>query len=201
MPAARAMRNIDPNAISAGALFLALLTGVTAYYSYDHWQILLPLTAMLVLLSGYLDAVDGKVARLAGKASKRGDFIDHVFDRYADIFMIVGVAVSGWCNIYLGMAALIGVLMTSYMGTQAQALGIGRMYAGLLGRADRIVLMFLVPLVQLMSIGLFGVWQLDLIIVKVSWFEIMMIWFAAIGNLTAIQRAAYTWKALGEAQK
>lgn len=201
MPAAQAMRNIDPNLISAGALALAVLTGITAYYSYHEWQILLPLTAILVLLSGYLDAVDGKVARLAGKASKRGDFIDHVFDRYADIFMIFGVAVSGWCNIYLGFVALIGVLMTSYMGTQAQALGIGRMYAGLLGRADRIVLMFLVPLVQLISIWIFGVWQLDLVVIKVSWFEVMMIWFAVIGNLTAIQRAAFTWKALGEAEK
>jgi archaetidylinositol phosphate synthase len=198
MPAAKAMRNIDPNTISAGALLLAVLTGIAAYYSYTEWQLLLPATAILVLLSGYLDAVDGKVARLAGKTSKRGDFIDHVYDRYADIFMIGGVAISGWCNIYLGLLALIGVLMTSYMGTQAQALGIGRMYAGLLGRADRIVLMFLVPIIQLISIGVFGVWQLDLVVAKLSWFEIMMLWFAVIGNLTAIQRALYTWKMLGE---
>ncbi|OPY34817.1 MAG: Archaetidylinositol phosphate synthase [Methanomassiliicoccales archaeon PtaU1.Bin124] len=198
MPAARAMQNIDPNVISAGALVLAFLSGVTVYYGYWHWQLLLPATALLVLLSGYLDAVDGKVARLAGKACKRGDFIDHVFDRYADILMIGAVAISGWCNIYLGMLALIGVLMTSYMGTQAQALGIGRMYAGLLGRADRIVLMFVVPLIQFLSIWLFDVWSLDLVIVKLTWFEVMMLWFALIGNLTAVQRALYTWKALGQ---
>jgi archaetidylinositol phosphate synthase len=154
-----------------------------------------------VILSGYLDAVDGMVARIAGKAGKRGDFIDHVFDRYADIFMIGGVAISGWCNIYIGLLALLGVLMTSYMGTQAQALGIGRMYAGLLGRADRIVLMFIVPLLQLAMTAITGERSFEIGPIELTLFEVMMLWFAVIGNLTAIQRAAYTWKALGETEK
>jgi archaetidylinositol phosphate synthase len=202
MPVARAMRNVDPNMISLAALLLAVLTGITVFFSYEHyWQVLLPATSILVLLSGYLDALDGKVARLAGKEGKRGDFIDHVFDRYADIFMIGGVAISGWCNIYLGLLALIGVLMTSYMGTQAQALGIGRMYSGLLGRADRIVLMLVVPLLQMVMIAATGVWAINFGPISLSLFELMMIWFALIGNLTAIQRALYTWKALGETEK
>jgi archaetidylinositol phosphate synthase len=202
LPAARAMRNIDPNVISLAALLLAVLTGITVFFSHDnYWQVLLPATSILVLTSGYLDAVDGKVARLAGKEGKRGDFIDHVFDRYADIFMIGGVAISGWCNIYIGLLALIGVLMTSYMGTQAQALGIGRMYSGLLGRADRIVLMLIVPLLQLMMIATTGVWAISIGPISLSLFELMMIWFALIGNLTAIQRGMYIWKALGEADK
>jgi archaetidylinositol phosphate synthase len=140
--------------------------------------------------------LDGKVARLAGKSGKRGDFIDHVFDRYADIFMIGGVVVSSWCNVYLGILALLGVLMTSYMGTQAQALGIGRMYAGLLGRADRIVLMFLVPLVQWGYVLITGDKFVDLGWVQFSIFEIMMVWFALVGNLTVVQRGIATWKEL-----
>ena len=130
MPAANALKGVDPNLISVIALVLALVVGILTYYSFEDWELLLPIISILVLVSGFLDAMDGKVARLAGKAGKRGDFIDHVFDRYADIFMIGGVVVSSWCNIYLGILALLGVLMTSYMGTQAQALGIGRMYAG-----------------------------------------------------------------------
>jgi len=197
MPAANALKNVDPNMISFGALVLAFMTGVAAYYSYESWELLLPCTAVLVILSGYLDAIDGKVARIAGKASKRGDFIDHVFDRYADIFMIGGVAISGWCNIYLGILALLGVLMTSYMGTQAQALGIGRMYAGLLGRADRIVLMFFAPIFQLIFTLVTGDRTFELLGVDISIFEIMMAWFAIVGNITAIQRAKSTWDALG----
>jgi archaetidylinositol phosphate synthase len=32
--------------------------------------------------------------------------------------------------------------------------------------------------------------------VKLSAFELMMLWFAVVGNLTAIQRARGTWKEL-----
>ena len=38
--------------------------------------------------------------------------------------------------------------MLSYMGTQAQAIGAGRDYAGLLGRADRLVVLIMVPIIQ-----------------------------------------------------
>jgi archaetidylinositol phosphate synthase len=196
MPAANALKGVDPNLISVVALVLALVVGILTYYSFEDWELLLPIISILVLVSGFLDALDGKVARLAGKAGKRGDFIDHVFDRYADIFMIGGVVVSSWCNVYLGILALLGVLMTSYMGTQAQALGIGRMYAGLLGRADRIVLMFLVPLVQWGYVLITGEKFVDLGWVQFSMFEIMMVWFALVGNLTVVQRGIATWKEL-----
>jgi archaetidylinositol phosphate synthase len=196
MPAANAMKSVDPNAISVMALILAFAVGVLTYYSFNDWSLLLPIISILVIVSGFLDALDGKVARLVGKTGKRGDFIDHVFDRYADIFMIGGVVVSAWCNIYLGIVALLGVLMTSYMGTQAQALGIGRMYAGFLGRADRIVLMFLVPLLQWGYTMITGDKFIDLGWVEFSMFEVMMLWFAIVGNLTVVQRGIATWKEL-----
>ncbi|MEI6797286.1 MAG: CDP-alcohol phosphatidyltransferase family protein, partial [Methanomassiliicoccales archaeon] len=167
------------------------------FFSVTYSWLLL-VAALLVALSGLFDALDGKVAKLTNKTSKRGDFLDHVADRYADIFMIGAVAVSAWCNIYLGILALIGVLMTSYMGTQAQALGIGRMYAGLLGRADRIVLMFLIPLIQFFVIPFSAGGFFTVAGVSFSLMTLMMVWFAVIGNMTALQRAAATWKALGK---
>lgn len=194
-PAANALRNVHPDIISFTALILAAVAGVMLYLSYDHWLILLPLSAITVLVSGFFDGLDGKVARLAGKAGRRGDFLDHVLDRYADIFMIGGVAVSAWCSPYLGLMAIVGVLLTSYMGTQAQAVGAKRMYAGLLGRADRIVLSFLIPLVQLVMM-LLGYREVDIFGFQINAFEVMMLWFAVVGNLTAVQRAAITWKGL-----
>jgi archaetidylinositol phosphate synthase len=150
----------------------------------------------MVLVSGYFDALDGKIAKLAGKAGRKGDYLDHVFDRYADVFMIGGVAFSAWCNPYLGMLALVGVLLTSYMGTQAQAIGAPRLYAGLLGRADRVVLSTLFPIIQFVmsaiGFGSFAILGFD-----INWLEVMMIWFAVVGNLTAIQRGIITWRNLG----
>ena len=196
-PVAKAMVKVHPNYISFMAIILAAVAGVMLYFSYDHW-VLLPLSAVVVLVSGFLDGLDGKVARLAGIADRRGDFLAHVLDRYADMLMIGGVAVSAWCSPYLGMMALIGVLLTSYMGTQAQAVGAKRMYAGLLGRADRIVLSFLIPLVQMVMV-LLGHTDIELLGIDFNAFEVMMLWFAVVGNLTAIQRAAVTYNWLRKA--
>ena len=193
-PVAKRLINVNPNMVSWAGLLLALLCGVIFYFSADRdW--LLIVGAVMVLVSGYFDALDGKIAKLAGKAGRKGDYLDHVFDRYADVFMIGGVAFSAWCNPYLGMLALIGVLLTSYMGTQAQAIGAPRLYAGLLGRADRVVLSTLFPIIQFVmsaiGFGSFVVLGFD-----INWLEIMMIWFAVVGNLTAIQRGIITWKNL-----
>jgi len=194
-PAARAFRGVSPNAISAMALVLAGVSGVLIYFSYDQWQVLLPLAGILMLASGFLDGLDGKVARLTGKSSKRGDFIDHVFDRYADILMIGAVAVSAWCNIYLGLLAVVGVMLTSYMGTQAQAVGAGRQYGGILGRADRMVLMILATFVTWVLM-FFDIRSFTIASYSITVFEVMMLWFAIVGNLTAIQRAVSTYRSL-----
>ncbi|HPD08919.1 MAG TPA: CDP-alcohol phosphatidyltransferase family protein [Methanomassiliicoccales archaeon] len=196
-PVAKAMVKVPPDHISLIALALAALAGALLYLSHAHWE-LLPVAAVVVLVSGFFDGLDGKVARLVGKADRTGDFLDHVLDRYADMLMIGGVAVSAWCSPYLGMMALVGVLLTSYMGTQAQAVGAKRMYAGLLGRADRIVLSFLAPLVQL-GMVLLGSPEVALLGYEINAFEAMMLWFAVVGNLTAIQRAVLTYSWLRKA--
>lgn len=198
-PVARKLINVNPNTISWIGLILALLCGAVFYLSGDvdrEWLLLVG--AVMVIVSGYFDALDGKVAKLSGKAGPKGDYLDHVFDRYADVFMIGGVAFcSYWCDPYLGMLALVGVLLTSYMGTQAQAIGAPRLYAGLLGRADRVVLSTLFPIIQFVMIQ-FGYGSFEIAGLEITWLEIMILWFAVVGNLTAIQRAIITWKNLGK---
>ena len=198
-PVAKKLINVNPNTLSWIGLLLALLSGVVLYMSTEN-DILLLVGAVIVIGSGDFDAIDGKVAKLSGQASKKGDYLDHVFDRYADVFMIGGVAFSAWCNPYLGMLALIGVLLTSYMGTQAQAVGAPRLYAGLLGRADRVVLSTLFPIIQYVACWL-GYGWITFGGFSISWMEIMIIYFAIVGNLTAIQRAIITWKNMSKMEE
>ena len=202
-PVAKRMINVNPNMISWAALILAFVAGLLFYLSGRYvadFDYLLIIGAVVVLISGYFDALDGKVAKLSGKASAKGDYLDHVFDRYADVFIIGGVAISAWCDPYLGMLALVGVLLTSYMGTQAQAVGAPRLYAGLLGRADRIVLSTLFPIIQFITLhvanGEYAAF--DIFGYNITWLGIMMLWFAVIGNLTAIQRGIVTWRNMGK---
>jgi archaetidylinositol phosphate synthase len=72
-----------------------------------------------------------------------GDLLDHVLDRYADVLVVAGLTV-GVGRYALWFAAVTGVLLMSYLGTQIQAVGLGRAYGGALGRADRLALVGLV---------------------------------------------------------
>ena len=198
-PVAKKLINVNPNTISWLGLITAFISGVLMFFSYDnHWLLLAG--AAVVIISGYFDALDGKIAKLSGQACKKGDYLDHVFDRYADLFMIGGVAISAWCNIYLGLLALVGVLLTSYMGTQAQAVGAPRLYAGLLGRADRVVLSTLFPVFQFIMC-LVGIDSFSIGDWTITWMELMIVYFAVMGNFTAIQRGIITWKNLSKMEE
>lgn len=189
---ARRLVRVNPNAVSWVSLIAAILAG---FAFYEGGAAFLALALVLILASAYLDALDGKIARLADRASPKGDFVDHVFDRYADVFLVGGAAFSVYCaaQLWVGLLALVGVLLTSYMGTQAQAVGQGRRYAGVLGRADRLVLLFVGGLLQLVVAPSGGAaWGFGSVVFQpLGWFLVL---FAILGNTTAIQRAIGVWR-------
>jgi archaetidylinositol phosphate synthase len=185
------MIRVNPNAVSWAAFLAAVGAGI-GFFLGGGW--FLGLALLLLLLNSYFDALDGKIAKMAGKASARGDFLDHVLDRYADVVMLGGVAFNlAYCHLWVGTLALLGVLLTSYMGTQAQAVGQGRAYGGILGRADRLVLLFLGGLIQLILAPSGGV-TYGVGVVSFGPLEWFMVLFAVLGNATAIQRAVKTWR-------
>jgi archaetidylinositol phosphate synthase len=189
---ARRFSHINPDILTWLALIFSLIAGGFFYFSTPASELtnfFLFFAALFVLLNGLFDAIDGKVAKLTNKATARGDFLDHALDRYADVFMVGALALSSWCRPPIGLLAIVGVLLTSYMGTQAQAIGYKRDYSGLLGRADRLALLIIFPIIQ--HIGLRVPLQLpwDMTII-----EVILVYFAVVGNITAVQRFYITLK-------
>jgi archaetidylinositol phosphate synthase len=183
---AKPFRSIPPDLLTAIALLFAIAAGILFYLAQPATEpttFLLLFAAGCVTLNGLFDAIDGKVAALSKRATARGDFLDHALDRYADVFIIGGLALSPWCRPSIGLLAVIGVLLTSYMGTQAQAVGCKRNYSGLLGRADRIALLIIFPIIQHFYLNSLTVLPYQLTILEVA-----MIIFAVVGNITAVQR-------------
>jgi archaetidylinositol phosphate synthase len=169
---------LTPNFFTIAALLASAAAGILFFLRMELWGII------AVALNAFCDAMDGAVAREMKAQSKRGDFLDHAVDRYADIFIITGIFAGGMVPWQIGVLALTGVLMSSYLGTQAQAVGVGRYYGGLLGRADRLVLILAVGIIDLLvPMSWYGL----------TWFGWLFVLFGIFGHITAFQRFAYVW--------
>jgi archaetidylinositol phosphate synthase len=190
LPLARGLGNVSPDALSGVAFVAAIGAGISFYVATPP---LLLVAVLLVFLNAVLDALDGRVAKLTGRASARGDFLDHVLDRYADVFILGGIALGAYGDLLVGFFGILGVILASYMGTQAQAVGLGRDYGGLMGRADRLVIVFFAGWVQLFAdpFGVGGGW---LVYTPLT---LALLVFAVLGQITAVQRAVTAWRRLG----
>jgi archaetidylinositol phosphate synthase len=176
---------LSPDAISVAALLLAVGAAGSFVVASEMPRLYLA-GAVLVFLNGWLDLLDGALARRQEIDSAAGDLLDHVLDRYADLVLVAGLA-AGVEQYALGFAAVTGVLMTSYLGTQIQAVGLGRAYGGVLGRADRLALIGVVAGVAAFVPQSFG--PLTLV-------GYLLALFAIVGHLTAFQRFYGAWSDL-----
>ena len=171
---------LTPDVISVLAFVVAVAAGATFVGATPELYVL---GALLVLANGWLDLLDGAVAREQEVDSVAGDLLDHVLDRYADIVIVAGLA-AGIEQYALGFAAITGVLMTSYLGTQVQVVGLDRAYGGLLGRADRLALIGIgAVLAAVIGTTVYGLGV-------IGW---LLVLFAVVGHLTALQRFFGAW--------
>lgn len=195
---------ISPNALSIISFIFSVFAGILYYLSglniadYPHAYYLLLIAGICVLINSGFDALDGSLARQKSIDSKRGDFLDHVIDRYADVFIISGLVFGNYCPWTVGIIALAGVLLTSYLGTQAQAMDIGRYYGGIMGRADRLILILMATFSEFIyivynnhPISVFGF----------SFLGWCLIIIAAGSHITAFQRIYHIWSLLGKEEK
>lgn len=87
---------------------------------------------VLAGISQVLDGVDGQFARLTGKQSKAGAFLDSVLDRYSDGALVIGLTIfvlksnefSGVVTSIVGSMALIGSGLISYSTARGEGLGL-----------------------------------------------------------------------------
>lgn len=75
---------LSPNQITVAAL----LTGCFSGFIIAHGYLMLGLVALL--LSGLFDVLDGSMARLSGKSSNTGAYMDLIFDRMVEAAFIIG---------------------------------------------------------------------------------------------------------------
>lgn len=144
-PVARLMPGVHPDVITAAAAVTGCLAGA-AYAAAGSGSWLYLAGGGLVVLSGLLDGLDGVLARLGGRSSRWGDFLDHFLDRVVEIAILAGLAVSPGATTVFGLAVTLVVVLNSYLGTQIHASFHQRSYEGL-GKAQLVVLLLLASVV------------------------------------------------------
>ncbi len=135
--------DLDPSVLTWSSLLLALASFyLLANAGFDsQGSLAIVGGVVLILVAGVLDALDGALARHQGVDGPYGDFLDHTIDRVVDVGLLValGVNTAFVDNPSSGFLAGMLTLFGSYMGTQAQSVGLNRIYGGF-SRADRLVL-------------------------------------------------------------
>lgn len=184
--AAAEWAGITPNQLSVLSVFFAAASSVF-YYLSSSKAILLYMAALMVFLAALTDMADGALARRTGSADRKGDFLDHVIDRYADILIISGILFAGYAPWPVGFLAVIGILLTSYIGTQAQAVNFERYYGGMVGRADRLAMIIVATIANAIYSDKIGGLAL------LGW---LMVVIMISSHITALQRFGHIWKRL-----
>ena len=116
-------------------------------FSPTPWNLAAVVGGILLLLSGFFDIVDGSVARVTRQISKKGAFLDSVFDKVAEVAIFGGIAFgqladSFWCLIALGMS-----LLVSYTRARAESLGGKLKGVGIGERAERLLIIAIIGMI------------------------------------------------------
>ncbi len=166
--------NVHPNHFTVLGLIVSFVGAIFYAYHNIFWG------GVFILLGGICDIIDGKVARKAGLSSKFGALLDSSLDRYAEVFMFLGVAIyfvekhHPFTSIMVFLA-LGGSMMVSYVRARAEGLGY-ECKVGIMQRPERIVYIGISSLIH--------PYLLELVV-----------WMIAIlANFTAIQRMHHVWR-------
>lgn len=125
-------------AVGLGFAFAsAIVYGIHLQYSFV-------LGGVLLLISGFFDIVDGQVARITGKTSKKGGFLDSVFDKIAEVAIFLGILIGGYSEGYLVLLAITLSLLVSYTRARAESLGVQLQGIGIGERAERLLVIAII---------------------------------------------------------
>lgn len=146
IPLTRSLSWVDPNTITWLSGGIGIGSAVLLWRAGRDLSgaFLLLLAALGIVLCFVLDILDGCVARMHGRTSNWGDFLDHTLDRIIDTALLLAITHnSAWCpDPRWGWWTILSTLLASYLGTQAKSSGLPRDLSGF-GRNDRLATVLL----------------------------------------------------------
>ncbi len=170
-----AATGLSPNFWTVVGLVIALSSAVVYGMGVEFGLII---GGILLLVSGFFDMVDGQVARVTGKTSKKGEYLDSMFDKISEVAIFLGILVGGYAEPYLVLLAITLSLLVSYARAKSDLINIKLQGIGIGERAERLLVIAI--------IGIVGFMDYAVVIVII------------IAGITLIQRMIFTTKNIKE---
>jgi archaetidylinositol phosphate synthase len=167
------------------SVLAAIVYSSNAFVDLDWtpWNFAAVIGGIFLLVSGFLDIVDGSVARITKRISKKGAFLDSVFDKIAEVIIFGAIALgqladSFWCLVALGLS-----LLVSYTRARAESLGGKLKGIGIGERAERLILIAIIGMIPVRE--------------AMQW---AMIIVSIVAGITLAQRVAVTVRRLSSTE-
>jgi CDP-diacylglycerol---glycerol-3-phosphate 3-phosphatidyltransferase len=162
---------VTANMLTVVSLFIVTIAGILFAF---HETIL---GAWILLFGGFLDGIDGELARITGIKSPFGGFLDSICDHCGDFAIYIGLLFlylqnSATAEIILIFVALFASIFGSHVRSRAGMLGIDTKTIGVFTRCERIFLVVIGILISQVTIALWGL--------------------AIFNSFSALQRVIYT---------
>ncbi len=176
----RPLQPLSPNLITLLGLLASL---IAAYFYLQATSTSILLGAVLLIIAGYFDVADGFIAKKKKATTKFGALLDSVTDRYADAGLIAALILGHLVEPVVGIIALVGFLLVSYVRARAASLGVEMAMIGLAERAERLIILIVASLIA----GLVG---------PLAVMYLAVIILAILTHFTVVQRLIYAWRKL-----
>jgi len=167
--------NVSPDAVTYLGLLLTIGVAVLAGLGEIRWA------GVAYIVAALCDALDGTLARVSGKGSRFGAFLDSTIDRFEESIVFLGLSVyyariGGVWEVPLILVATVGSLMVSYTRARAEAVGV-ECKVGFMTRPPRVAILIIAMVLDVVPIGVAII--------------------AVTALLTAFQRMYHVWRATG----
>jgi phosphatidylglycerophosphate synthase len=165
---------ITANMLTIGSLILVSIAGILLAFESPMWG------AAILMLGGFLDGIDGSLARFTNDKSPFGGFLDSICDHCGDFAIYLGLHAASVrrndsTEILLLFVAMFASVFGSHVRSRAGMMALDTKTVGLFTRFERIFLLFICILLGKITIALWGL--------------------AIFNSFSALQRMIYTIRA------
>jgi archaetidylinositol phosphate synthase len=173
---------LSPNTLSLIGFLITIISSIIFGVNTLQLDLTINFSAigsLVLLVGGFFDVIDGSVAKVTKKISRKGSFLDSTLDKISETIIFLGIAIGELANPILCLLAVSSSLLVSYTRSRAETLGIDLSGVGFGERAERILILAIMGLLPFPYSLEYGV----IIIIVISIITIIQRIYKALKNL------------------